>query len=213
MKSEIYLKPLSGGGKQITYKDTPDGKEILWGNLRFKIPNTMIDDILNYYFADPDKWYPLGASFDTPIKGGLGEYIQNNHKGYTPRHASAVVAIMVNEDLLTCRGKKPIELKPGQMAYFNKKSKETTVSEVDVEPYILWIQGLFSFSNTDFNRITKKLERYYDINFQYDDPMKGTIQITGKLDVTQEREEVFGYLEKLTGLDFIKVTDKQYVIK
>jgi ferric-dicitrate binding protein FerR (iron transport regulator) len=109
--------------------------------------------------------------------------------------------------------KKPVQLKPGQMAYFNKKSKETTVNKVDVEPYILWTQGLFSFSNTDFNRITKKLERYYDINFQYDDPMKGTIQITGKLDVTQEREEVFGYLEKLTGLEFIKVTEKQYVIK
>ncbi|SHI53788.1 FecR family protein [Tangfeifania diversioriginum] len=109
--------------------------------------------------------------------------------------------------------KKPVQLEPGQMAYFNKKSKETSVSKVDVEPYILWTQGLFSFSNTDFNRITKKLERYYDINFQFDNPMKGTIQITGKLDVTQEQEEVFGYLEKLTGLDFIKVTEKQYVIK
>jgi hypothetical protein len=43
--------------------------------------------------------------------------------------------------------------------------------------------------------------------------MKGTIQITGKLDVTQEQEEVFEYLEKLTGLQFLKVTEKQYVIK
>ena len=109
--------------------------------------------------------------------------------------------------------KKPVQLEPGQMAYFNKKSKETTVNKVDVEPYILWTRGLFSFSNTDFNRITKRLERYYDINFRYDDPMKGTIQITGKLDVTQEQEEVFEYLEKITGLQFLKVTEKQYVIK
>lgn len=109
--------------------------------------------------------------------------------------------------------KKSFQLEPGQMAYFNKKSNETTVNKVDVEPYILWTQGLFSFSNTDFNRITKKLERYYDIRFQYDDPMKGTIQVTGKLDVTQEREEVLGYLEILTGLEFIKINNKQYVIK
>jgi transmembrane sensor len=109
--------------------------------------------------------------------------------------------------------KKTIQLVPGQRAYFNRKSKETSVSKVDVEPYILWTQGLFSFSNTDFNRITKKLERYYDIVFHYDNPMKGTIQITGKLDVTQDREEVFEYLEKLTGLYFMKITDKQYVIK
>jgi len=109
--------------------------------------------------------------------------------------------------------RKAVQLEPGQMAYFNKKSKETIVNKVDVEPYILWTQGLFSFSNTDFNRITMKLERYYDINFRYDDPMKGTIQVTGKLDVTQEREEVLEYLEILTGLQFIKINDRQYVIK
>ena len=109
--------------------------------------------------------------------------------------------------------KKAVHLEPGQMAYFNKKSKETSVNKVDVEPYILWTEGLFSFSNTEFNRIIKKLERYYDINFKYDDPMKGMIQVTGKLDVTQEREEVLEYLEFLTGLQFIKLNDRQYVIK
>ncbi len=108
---------------------------------------------------------------------------------------------------------KAVKLTPGKLAYFNKKSKETSVYSVDVEQYTLWKEGLFSFSNTDFNRIVKKLERYYNIHFQFDDPFKGSIQVTGKLDVTQGREEVFEYLERLTGLTFMQISERQYIIK
>ncbi|HKI88025.1 MAG TPA: DUF4974 domain-containing protein, partial [Draconibacterium sp.] len=108
---------------------------------------------------------------------------------------------------------KKVNLIPGQMAYYNKKTRDTRIFDVDVEEYTLWTQGLFSFSNTDFNRIVKKLERFYNIHFQFDDPLKGTIQITGKLDVTQERTEVFEYLTKLTGLKIIKINENHYLIK
>lgn len=108
---------------------------------------------------------------------------------------------------------KKIQLSPGKLAYFNKKSRETTIHDVDVEYYSLWTKGLFSFSNTDLNRITRKLERYYNIRFQYDDPFKGSIQITGKLDVTKEKDVVFEYLSNLTGLDFIELNANNYVIK
>ena len=115
----------------------------------------------------------------------------------------------VNAGLL----EKKIQLSPGKLAYFNKKNKETTIYDVDVEYYSLWTKGLFSFSNTDLNRITRKLERYYNIRFQYDNPFKGSIQITGKLDVTKEQDEVFEYLSHLTGLDFIKLNENNYMIK
>jgi hypothetical protein len=108
---------------------------------------------------------------------------------------------------------KGITLVPGQMAYFNKKSKDTRIINVDINHYTLWTEGLFNFSNTDLNRITKRLERYYNINFHFDDPLSGTIQITGKLDVTQNMSEVFEYLSKLTGLEITKINERQYVIK
>ena len=108
---------------------------------------------------------------------------------------------------------KGIELVPGQMAYYNKKNRDTRIINVEVDNYTLWTQGLFKFSNTDLNRITKRLERYYNLTFEYEDPLSGTIQITGKLDVTQEMNEVFEYLSTLTGLEFIKVNGKQYLIR
>ena len=108
---------------------------------------------------------------------------------------------------------KPVKLAPGQLGYYNKKTSETQISVVDIKEYTLWTEGLFSFSNTDLNRIVKKLERYYNIQFQFDDPFKGSIQITGKLDVTKGREEVFEYLSKLTGLEFLKINERHYIIK
>ncbi len=108
---------------------------------------------------------------------------------------------------------KKIQLSPGKLAYFNKKSRETKIYDVDVQYYSLWTKGLFSFSNTDLNRITRKLERYYNIRFRFDDPFKGSIQITGKLDVTKGKDEVFEYLSKITGLDFVKLNENNYGIK
>lgn len=108
---------------------------------------------------------------------------------------------------------KGITLIPGELAYYNKKNEETRICKVDVEQYTSWAQGLFCFSNADFNRIVKRLERYYNIRFQFDDPLKGSIQITGKLDVTKDKNEVFEYLSKLTGLDFMKMSDNNYLIK
>jgi transmembrane sensor len=111
------------------------------------------------------------------------------------------------------RREKGLILEPGYLAYFNKKTRETRTQKVNVEEYTLWTSGLFSFTNTDFNRITKRLERYYNIQFQFDDPFKGGIQVSGKLDVTKEKAEVFKYLERLTGLQIMEINERHYVIK
>lgn len=111
------------------------------------------------------------------------------------------------------RGEKELTLEPGYLAYFNKKTKQTITQKVNVDEYTSWISGLLSFTNTDFNRITKKLERYYNIQFKYDDPFEGGIVVSGKLDVTKDKAEVFYYLERLTGLQILEINERLYVIK
>ncbi len=132
---------------------------------------------------------------------------------YSVQTVLAEGRVKINRTNTTTIFEKGLELVPGQMAYYNKKSQDMRIINVDVESYTLWTQGLLNFSNTDLNRITKRLERYYNITFVYEDPLSGTIQITGKLDVTQEMNEVFEYLSKLTGLSFIKENNKRYLIR
>ena len=111
------------------------------------------------------------------------------------------------------KDEKGLILHPGTMGYFDKKTLETRAVHVDVDEYILWTQGLFYFSDTDLNRITKKLERYFNIQFRYEDPLKGGTRISGKLDVAKECYEVFRYLERLADLQIININERHYVIK
>jgi len=105
-----------------------------------------------------------------------------------------------------------IELKPGQMAAVNRNEKTTNIYNVDVEYYTSWTEGFFSFYNTDLSRVAKRLERYFNIRIFYDNPLDGTIKISGKLDVSKSKEEVFEYMTKLTGLNFTKINERSYRI-
>lgn len=111
LNSKYKIKTISGRGQEIMYERINDIWNISWGHLNFEITNDNIQDILNNFFIDPDKWYSLGASMDNPVKGGLGEYIKNNIDKLTSRHASAIAAILYNEHLISIKGKKPIYLR------------------------------------------------------------------------------------------------------
>lgn len=106
-----------------------------------------------------------------------------------------------------------IEMKPGQMASFNKTNKEIKTYEVDASYYTSWKQGYLSFISTDLSRVVKKLERFYNIRIRYDDAMDGAMKISGKLDISKDKDVVFEYMNTLTGLDFNKLNDRIYVIK
>ena len=105
------------------------------------------------------------------------------------------------------------ELLPGQIMLANKQEKATSVHVVNTDYYTSWTEGYLMFSNSDLNRVVKKLERFYNIRFRYDNPMDGSIKISGKLDVTKEKEVVFTYMNALTGLNFNKISEKYYMIK
>ena len=109
---EGNTKPLSGRGKPIHWKETEDqdGLEITWGKTIFNMTNEQIDLILDTFFKD-DEWYPLGASMTNPTPGGLGEFLKNNLKSLTPRHASALAAVLTSMGEIESEGKRPIYLR------------------------------------------------------------------------------------------------------
>ena len=104
------ILPLSGRGKEIAYESIM-GKNIKWGKTKFLLPDSLIKDILENFFNETDKWYPLGADEINPMPRGLGNYLKNKYKGITPRHASAIAAIMHHEGLIEHKNEKPILLR------------------------------------------------------------------------------------------------------
>lgn len=106
------ILPISGYGEEISWYEIDNGRNfhIKWGVTKFDLRESEYDLILDSYFND-DEWHKLGSSMTNPIQGGLGEFVRDRIKGYSPRHASAIVAILVYRGDLEFKGKKPIWLR------------------------------------------------------------------------------------------------------
>lgn len=113
-----------------------------------------------------------------------------------------------NSGLLT----QATELIPGQLASFDRQTNQINVKQVNVDDYILWTQGIMKFETVDLSRIVKKLERYYNIHFQFDDPMLGTLKISGKLELKEDREEVLERIARTASVNIVKKGDDIYAI-
>jgi transmembrane sensor len=104
------------------------------------------------------------------------------------------------------------ELKPGQLAAFSKTERTMQLKTVDTEHYTLWKQNLIKFESTDLSRVVKKLERYFNIRFKYDDPFLGGIKISGKLELSDHRETVLHNVADVASVKILKIGENYYEI-
>lgn len=153
-----------GGQYRVTL---PDGTEV-WLNaassLRFPTgfdrKERMVELSGEAYFEvakDPSKPFIVKTENNMKVKV-LGTHF--NIMAYPGERSSNVTllegTVEVNERLL----------KPGEQALQNGNGIQ--VSETDVEHAVAWKNGYFSFSNADITTVMTTLERWYDIEVEYE---------------------------------------------
>jgi transmembrane sensor len=104
------------------------------------------------------------------------------------------------------------EMKPGQMAAFNKNQRTMQIKTVVTDHHTLWRESLLKFESTDLSRVVKNLERYFNIRFKYNDPFLGGIKISGKLELSENRETVLGNVADVASLKISKIGENYYEI-
>lgn len=167
-----------------------------------------------YFDVSPDKDKPFIVQTSALEIRALGT--EFNVSAYPEDN---IIQTVLKEGSVAIRGvnatknEKEIILKPNQLASFDKKTKNMSISGVNTDYYTLWTDGLLCFENRDLNRIIKSIERYYNINIQFENPLTGLVKISGKLDLNQNQEEVFEYLAKVTATKFEKIDEKYFKIK
>lgn len=107
---------------------------------------------------------------------------------------------------------KVTELVPGQLASFDRTNQSINLKSVDANNYILWTKGLFQFESTDLSRITKRLERYYNIRFEYKDPLLGGLRISGKMELKDDKDEICDRIARAASVRIVKKGDNLYEI-
>ena len=107
---------------------------------------------------------------------------------------------------------KSIEMVPDQLASFNRTSQETTLRKVNTDDYTLWTAGILKFESADLNRITKRLERFYNIRFEYGSPLLGGLRISGKMELKEDKDEICYRIARVASVKIIKKGDNLYEI-
>ncbi|WP_158557191.1 FecR family protein [Mucilaginibacter conchicola] len=99
---------------------------------------------------------------------------------------------------------------PGQQGISVSGSEGFNVQEANTEQAIAWKNGLFMFSNADIRTIMKQASRWYDVDVEYLDNLKGK-EFGGKISRYKDISELMHNLE-LTGTIHFKVEGRRVIV-
>ncbi|MDR1918807.1 MAG: FecR domain-containing protein [Tannerellaceae bacterium] len=100
------------------------------------------------------------------------------------------------------------KLKPNQL--FQLSSKETRISEVEVDNYISWKDGIYIYKDEALSLILKRLAHYYGVVIQFA-PEVGLMTFTGKLDLKNDAERVLNGLSNTAPIHCRKENETFYL--
>jgi uncharacterized protein YlzI (FlbEa/FlbD family) len=106
-------------------------------------------------------------------------------------------------------------MEPNQKAIWSKEKKAISViNEPTPELSIAWVEGWYQFSNEKIEEVLKKVERYYNVKFQYDKALiSKALLVSGKLDLKESIDEVMTVISGVTKIDYEISGDSLIIIK
>lgn len=102
--------------------------------------------------------------------------------------------------------KDKVHMSPNQKATYHIAEKHMVLKhEPEADKYIAWIEGWYEFSGENLEQVLKKLERYYNVTFQYNhENINKALPISGKLDLKESFDEVMRLLSQVAEIEYRK---------
>jgi len=160
-----------------------------------------------YFIVKSDSLRPFSVgigSIETRVLGtefNISNYEDNEHATVVLVEGSLSVNKSKNLDA------ESIVLTPNQMVSYSFLDKNLTVQNVDVSSYIAWKDGILLFRNEDFYRITKKLERHYNMEIEIHDVEVGKERYTGRFR-TETIDEVLQAFQRIKEFQYSNNNNK-----
>ncbi len=94
------------------------------------------------------------------------------------------------------------KLKPGDLASFDKKKKDLTISSVNTELFTSWKDGIINIYNLPLSEVVIRLEKRYNQQFRVD---KAIRNLPYTFTIKNEKlDEILSLMEKITPLDAVQ---------
>lgn len=184
----------------------PDGTKV-WLNaettLKYPVSNAGKERIMKlegeaYFEVKKNKDRPFVVEtphYDVVVKGTSFNIMAYNDINRT--ETSLVTGKVTIRNIKKGKNKSPITLNAGKKMIFNKENHALNIETADMEQDMAWKNNLFVFSETNFEELCKRLERWYDVDVTLADKELKKIRYTGKF----RNEETIWQV-----LDIIKIT-------
>lgn len=115
-----------------------------------------------------DKTRPFSVLANGTVTTALGTSFNINARGPVCRIALATGKVLINNENDTRKGKKePYILTPGEALEINTSAKTARKFTFDQNEELLWKDGVLYFKNTTLEDIAKRLELWYDVEFEF----------------------------------------------
>ncbi len=103
-------------------------------------------------------------------------------------------------------------LEPGEQGVAENNNKKLAIEQVKTELYANWTEERFVFERESIDEVMKKLARWYNFSYQFDNASVMAKHFTGKLPKYSDIDQVFSIIELTTDIHF-KLKDKMIIIK
>ena len=104
------------------------------------------------------------------------------------------------------------EVKPNELARYDRKNKTIEVREVDILPYVTWKEGHFLFKNQSLEKIMDVMARWYDVSVEFQDESIRNLHFTGDIERYENINDFLHFME-LGGKVVFNIQDKTIIIE
>ena len=167
-----------------------------------------------YFEIAPNKDVPFRVESDNQIVEVLGTHFNINSyddEVYTTTTLLEGSVKVILNGLKSKTSARTKLLKPGEQSLTNSSQSGIRIENADTEKAIDWKNGYFKFKNTPIQEIMREVERWYDVELEYEGKIP-TDEFTGFISNNVKISGVLKILEQSGGVKF-SVKGKKIKVK
>lgn len=197
--AEVNYNTLSTPKGRLFHLVLPDGSDV-WLNAASAVTYpTSFSGKERVVTLKGEAYFEIRPDAKTPFKVKLANNTEVrvlgtafNINAYENEHAIATT--LINGSVQINTGNNSSMLKPGYQANVTHTAPGIQVTRVDTSQVLAWKNGVFNFEDADVQAVMKQLERWYDIDVQYENGIPG-ITFGGKMDRNLTLSNIIRMLE------------------
>lgn len=148
-----------------------------------------------------------------PSAGGAGSRVEvlGTHFNINAYADEPVIRTTLLEGSVKVSGSKQTSiLKPGQQAVTAAEGSITVEKDADIDAVMAWKNGMFYFKSADLETILRQAARWYDVQFEYQTPVKE--HFSGQISRNVNLDKLLKILQ-LTGKVNFEINGKTVTVK